>query len=140
MITLVSRRRRPIPKPNLLISFVILGSSAGLSFTYRLRLWLPNLPIIMLVMSSVRKLKSFSPATRKKILVNSSKVVEIDNFPTTTKCNCKLIELLTPANTKFWIQSTVCGSFQKIIFAALVDCNKAAPQIDLNLRSIPRNN
>ena len=51
MTTPVSRRRRRIPKPNLLISFLTLGSSAGLSFTYRLRSWLPNLPIIMLAVS-----------------------------------------------------------------------------------------
>jgi hypothetical protein len=42
----VSRRRRRAPLPNLLISFVTLGSSAGLNFTCRLRLQLPNLPIV----------------------------------------------------------------------------------------------
>ena len=42
MTTPVSIRRHLIPNPNLLISFLTLGSSAGLTFTYRLRLRLPD--------------------------------------------------------------------------------------------------
>jgi hypothetical protein len=57
MTTPVSRRRRRAPVPNILVSFVTLGSSAGLNFTHPLRLRLPNLPMTGLAVRSKARSK-----------------------------------------------------------------------------------
>jgi hypothetical protein len=51
MTTPISRRRRRTPVPNLLVSFITFGSSAGLTFTHRLCLRLPNLLTTRLAVS-----------------------------------------------------------------------------------------